>query len=206
MSPLETLGFALGTSFASGLNLYATVAAAGLFERLGIVQLPQQLQVLSHPVVLGAGGRAVRGRVRRRQDPVRGQRVGRGAHLHPATRRRLPLLQRVRGRRPRAVEDRGRPARRQRRAHLARREVHGPRGRQRESRAGEQLDAELRGGLDRRVPLVVGGDSSGPHRGHRRGARDPGAPADVAAVPVLPAGGDAVRSAAERGEAAPTTQ
>ena len=26
MSPLETLGFALGTSFASGLNLYATVA------------------------------------------------------------------------------------------------------------------------------------------------------------------------------------
>ena len=30
MSPLETLGFALGTSFASGLNLYLTVAAAGL--------------------------------------------------------------------------------------------------------------------------------------------------------------------------------
>jgi len=53
MSPLETLGFALGTSFASGLNLYATVAAVGLFERFGIVQLPSQLQVLSHPMVLG---------------------------------------------------------------------------------------------------------------------------------------------------------
>ncbi len=53
MSPLETLGFALGTSFASGLNLYATVAAAGLFQRLGIVQLPEPLQVLAHPVVLG---------------------------------------------------------------------------------------------------------------------------------------------------------
>ena len=53
MSPLETLGFALGTSFASGLNLYATVAAVGLFERLGIVQLPPQLQVLAHPMVLG---------------------------------------------------------------------------------------------------------------------------------------------------------
>ena len=38
MSPLETLGFALGTSFASGLNLYATIAAAGLFQRFGIVQ------------------------------------------------------------------------------------------------------------------------------------------------------------------------
>jgi uncharacterized protein DUF4126 len=53
MSPLETLGFALGTSFASGLNLYATVAAVGLFERFGIVQLPPQLQVLAHPMVLG---------------------------------------------------------------------------------------------------------------------------------------------------------
>ncbi|MDQ3138833.1 MAG: DUF4126 domain-containing protein [Gemmatimonadota bacterium] len=53
MSPLETLGFALGTSFASGLNLYATVAAAGLFERLGIVHLPEPLQMLAHPVVLG---------------------------------------------------------------------------------------------------------------------------------------------------------
>src|SRR6185437_1461040 len=53
MSPLETLGFALGTSFASGLNLYATVAAAGLFQRFGIVQLPDSLQVLSHPIVLG---------------------------------------------------------------------------------------------------------------------------------------------------------
>jgi hypothetical protein len=53
MSPLETLGFALGTSFASGLNLYLTVAAAGLFQRLGIIQLPDSLQVLSHPLVLG---------------------------------------------------------------------------------------------------------------------------------------------------------
>jgi hypothetical protein len=53
MSPLETLGFALGTSFASGLNLYATVAAAGIMQRLGWADLPQALQVLSHPIVLG---------------------------------------------------------------------------------------------------------------------------------------------------------
>ncbi len=53
MSPLETLGFALGTSFASGLNLYATVAAAGLFQRFGIIQLPDSLHVLASPVVLG---------------------------------------------------------------------------------------------------------------------------------------------------------
>jgi predicted neutral ceramidase superfamily lipid hydrolase len=53
MSPLDTLGFALGTSFASGLNLYATVAAAGLFQRFGIIQLPEPLQVLAHPMVYG---------------------------------------------------------------------------------------------------------------------------------------------------------
>jgi hypothetical protein len=53
MSPLETLGFALGTSFASGLNVYATVAAAGMFQRLGIIQLPDALQVLANPFVLG---------------------------------------------------------------------------------------------------------------------------------------------------------
>ena len=53
MSPLETLGFALGTSFASGINLYLTVAAAGLFQRLGIVELPAPLAGLANPVVLG---------------------------------------------------------------------------------------------------------------------------------------------------------
>jgi uncharacterized protein DUF4126 len=53
MSPLETLGFSLGTSFASGLNLYATVAAAGLFQRFGVIQLPPSLQVLANPIVLG---------------------------------------------------------------------------------------------------------------------------------------------------------
>ena len=53
MSPLETLGFALGTSFASGLNLYLTVAVVGLLQRFGVVQLPASLEVLSTPAVLG---------------------------------------------------------------------------------------------------------------------------------------------------------
>ena len=53
MSPLETLGFSLGTSFASGLNVYATIAAAGLFQRFGIIQLPDTLQVLANPLVMG---------------------------------------------------------------------------------------------------------------------------------------------------------
>ena len=56
MSPLETLGFALGTSFASGLNLYLTVAVVGALQRFGVVQLPASLEVLSHPAVLGLAG------------------------------------------------------------------------------------------------------------------------------------------------------
>jgi len=53
MSSLEILGFALGTSFASGLNLYATVAALGLLHRFGAIELPPQLHAFSHPWVLG---------------------------------------------------------------------------------------------------------------------------------------------------------
>jgi len=53
LTPLQTLGFTLGTSFASGLNLYATVAAAGLFQRFGLVQLPPSLQILASPLIIG---------------------------------------------------------------------------------------------------------------------------------------------------------
>lgn len=53
LTPLQTLGFTLGTSFASGLNLYATVAAAGLFQRFGVVQLPPSLQILASPLIIG---------------------------------------------------------------------------------------------------------------------------------------------------------
>jgi len=53
MGALESLGFALGTAFASGLNLYATAATLGLLHRFEVVQLPPELAVLAHPVVLG---------------------------------------------------------------------------------------------------------------------------------------------------------
>ncbi len=52
MSPIETLGLALGAGFSSGLNLYATVATLGLLQRFGVLHLPPGLQVLSHPWVL----------------------------------------------------------------------------------------------------------------------------------------------------------
>lgn len=50
---LDLLGFVLGTSFASGLNLYATLGAAGILQRLNLVNLPPQLDILAHPLVLG---------------------------------------------------------------------------------------------------------------------------------------------------------
>jgi Domain of unknown function (DUF4126) len=53
MNPIETLSLVLGTGFSSGLNLYATVATLGLLERFGVIHLPDKLQVLSHPMVLG---------------------------------------------------------------------------------------------------------------------------------------------------------
>jgi hypothetical protein len=56
MSLLQTLGFTLGTSFASGLNLYLTVFVIGLLERFGVVHLPGELHVLAHPVVLIIAG------------------------------------------------------------------------------------------------------------------------------------------------------
>jgi len=52
MSALEILGFSIGTAFASGLNLYATVAILGLMQRFHFVELPSSLSALSHPAVL----------------------------------------------------------------------------------------------------------------------------------------------------------
>jgi hypothetical protein len=49
---IEWIGLAAGTSFAAGLNLYATVATLGLLQRFGVANLPPSLAVLSHPAVI----------------------------------------------------------------------------------------------------------------------------------------------------------
>jgi Domain of unknown function (DUF4126) len=51
---LVALAAALG--WASGLRLYAVVFLTGLVGTLGWVSLPSGLQILQHPVVLGASG------------------------------------------------------------------------------------------------------------------------------------------------------
>jgi hypothetical protein len=50
---LDVLGLALGTAFAAGLNVYATVATLGLLHRFHVVTLPSSLDPVGHPVVLG---------------------------------------------------------------------------------------------------------------------------------------------------------
>jgi hypothetical protein len=55
MSPVQTLAAILGLSTVSGVNLYLTVLLVGLGQRFGWIHgLPQDLAVLSHPLVLGA--------------------------------------------------------------------------------------------------------------------------------------------------------
>ncbi len=53
MGVLETLSLALGTAWTSGINLYATIATLGLAGRLGMIQLPPGLQILTDPLVIG---------------------------------------------------------------------------------------------------------------------------------------------------------
>jgi hypothetical protein len=58
---LESLSLAAGLSWGSGLRLYLTVLLAGVFERLGLIHLPDTLSALSSPWVIGAVGAFVFG-------------------------------------------------------------------------------------------------------------------------------------------------
>ena len=53
---LAALAVALAAGWGSGLNAYATVLVLGGAERLGLVTLPPDLQVLGSPWVLGVAG------------------------------------------------------------------------------------------------------------------------------------------------------
>jgi uncharacterized protein DUF4126 len=51
---LAAIAVALGAAWASGLNTYAAVLVLGAVQRLGLVTLSHDLQVLSSPWVMGA--------------------------------------------------------------------------------------------------------------------------------------------------------
>jgi hypothetical protein len=53
---LPTLGFAMGSAWLSGINLYATVFTLGILERLGLATLPGDLKVLASWWIIGVAG------------------------------------------------------------------------------------------------------------------------------------------------------
>jgi Domain of unknown function (DUF4126) len=53
---LGTLGFAMGSAWLSGINLYVTVLTLGLLQRFHLVTLPGDLGYLSHTWVLSTAG------------------------------------------------------------------------------------------------------------------------------------------------------
>ena len=53
---LGTLGFAMGSAWLSGINLYVTVLTLGLLQRLHVAQLPGDLGYLGHTWVLVTAG------------------------------------------------------------------------------------------------------------------------------------------------------
>ena len=53
-TPKDLFGLVAGTSFAAGLNLYATVATLGLLSRGGVIELPPTLHLLASWWVIGA--------------------------------------------------------------------------------------------------------------------------------------------------------
>lgn len=50
------MALALALAWGAGVRVYAVLFLCGLAGRLGWVELPGQLSVLSHPLVLGASG------------------------------------------------------------------------------------------------------------------------------------------------------
>lgn len=56
MEWFSTLSLALGTAWTSGINLYATVTALGLLQKLGATKLPGGLDVLDNWWIIGIAG------------------------------------------------------------------------------------------------------------------------------------------------------
>jgi Domain of unknown function (DUF4126) len=56
MDTIQTVAAGAGLAWASGMRLYAVMFAAGMMSRYGMVTLPGDLAVLTHPMVLGASG------------------------------------------------------------------------------------------------------------------------------------------------------
>ena len=53
---VQTIALSMGAAWASGINLYATILVLGLMGNSGSIVLPETLQIVQNPIVLGASG------------------------------------------------------------------------------------------------------------------------------------------------------
>ena len=53
---IGVIAMTMGVAWASGINLYAAIVVLGFFGASGDIQLPENLQVLQNPMVIGAAG------------------------------------------------------------------------------------------------------------------------------------------------------
>ncbi len=56
MDTIHIITLAMGASWASGINLYATICMLGFMGLSGNIDLPPDLQILTNPLVLAAAG------------------------------------------------------------------------------------------------------------------------------------------------------
>ena len=56
MEVINSLGVLLGSSWASGVNLYLTIAALGISDRVGWITLPGDMEIISHPLIIIVAG------------------------------------------------------------------------------------------------------------------------------------------------------
>lgn len=56
MDPISSIALASGLSWASGFRLYATVFIVGILAKYQFIALPDTLDILSNPIVIGVAG------------------------------------------------------------------------------------------------------------------------------------------------------
>ena len=56
MGIAETIALSMGIAWASGINLYATLATLGILGATGHMVLPEELHILQDPIVIAAAG------------------------------------------------------------------------------------------------------------------------------------------------------
>jgi hypothetical protein len=56
MDPISSIALASGLSWASGFRLYATIFIVGMLSKFDVIGLPDSLNILTNPIVIGVSG------------------------------------------------------------------------------------------------------------------------------------------------------